>query len=107
MILSGRKIQFAFLILILVFSLPAVFVFAEEDPVYGPRFEVGGGVGYQIPNNQPRWSPNSYNMVVITASMRVFKGLSLQGGIDYGRGGKPPSDSLSWGDYRLQINKGT
>jgi hypothetical protein len=107
MVQSGRKIQAAVVLFILVFVSPAVLVHAEEDPVYGSRFEVGGGVGAQIPKNQPRWAPNSYQMGIITASVRVFKGLSLQGGIDYSRGGKPLSDSLSWGDYRLQINKGT
>jgi hypothetical protein len=104
---TGRKIQSVVSIIFIVFSLSAASVFAEKDPVYGSRYEVGGGVGFQSMNNQPRWVTDSQQMVVITASIRAYKGLSLQGGIDYSRGGKPDSDSLTWGDYHLKINKGT
>lgn len=80
---------------------------AEDDSLYGPRFEMGGGIGISSMSVQPEWVPESDKTGMITASMRLYKGLSVQGGIDWSRGGNPHSKSISSGDYLIRINEGT
>ena len=83
-------------------------VSAEDSFDYGPRFEFGIGGSYSQEYEQPRWSSGNYGLVMLTGAVRLWKGLGVQGGVDFGRGGSPDADSLSYGkDYILNPSKGT
>jgi hypothetical protein len=90
-----------------VFFLHSAAIHAESDLLYGPRLEFGPGVGITSENAKVPWASESYQVGMLTAAVRLFKGLSVQGGIEYGRGKKSDVDSLSYGNYRLQLNNKT
>lgn len=78
---------------------------AEDDPVYGPRFEGGGGFGYLADSSRPNWGSQSFYQVLFSGSVRVYRGFSLTGGFDYGLGEKPPLKNATLGEYQVPINK--
>ena len=83
-------------------------VSAEDTIDYGPRFEIGIGGGYSQEYKAPQWTSGNYGSAMITGAIRLFNGLAVQGGVGFGRGGKPYADSLSYGnDYILNPDKGT
>ena len=96
---------------VLACLVPSVLT-AQEPPdrvemIYGPGIEVGVGVGADLEGEARPWNSDRYNMGIITAAMRIFQGLSIQGGLDYGRGRNSEADTLTYGDYRLKLNKKT
>jgi hypothetical protein len=111
----GKKIEKSFIlnfvsicpIFIILFLFPGS-VLAEDTADYGSRYEFGIGGSYSQEYKQPHWTSGNYNIAMLTGAIRLYKGLAVQGGVDIGRGGKPISDSLSYGkDYILNPNKGT
>jgi len=96
---------------VLLCSVPAVLSAQEPsdrvEMIYGPGIEVGVGVGADLEGEARPWNADRYNMGIITAAMRIFQGLSVQGGLDYGRGRNSEADTLTYGDYRLKLNKKT
>ena len=96
-----------FVMFVVMICLPAG-ASAEDTFNYGSRFEFGIGGGYSAEYSRPGWSSESSGLVMITGAVRLWKGLGVQGGVDFGHGGRPDADSLAYGsDYILNPNKGT
>ncbi len=95
------------LVLAAAFALFTSAAYAEDHPVYGPRFEIGGGLGYSSENLPPQWASKNNRVCLLIGNIRLFKGLAVQGGVDWSNGGKPQADSITCGGYRVKINKGT
>ncbi len=95
----------------LLFFLPALSHAAETpdrvEMIYGPGIEIGIGMGANLEGEERPWNSDSYTMGLVTASMRIFQGLSIHGGLDYGKGRNSDADTLTYGDYRLQLNNKT
>jgi hypothetical protein len=90
------------------FLFPQTTVVWSEEPstLYGPRFELGPGAGISSESGKCLWVPDSYQIGMLTAGLRLYKGLGIQGGIEFGRGNKSNApDSLTYGDNQLQIHK--
>ncbi len=95
---------------ILLFLAAVARAQGTPDPIemiYGPGIEIGGGAGFNIEGEETPWNSKNYNLGLVTASIRIFQGLSIQGGMDYGKGKNSDADTLTYGDYRLQLNKKT
>jgi hypothetical protein len=90
-----------------VFSLSNSVIHAQTDPLYGPRLELGPGVGISSESAKTPWASETYQIGMLTVALRLLKGLSVQGGVENGRGSKSDVDTLSWGNYRLTLNKKT
>lgn len=104
---SGKEFFTATIVLMTVFVFFAQSAQSEDHPIYGPRFEIGGGIGYSAENLQPRWAPDNNRVCTLTGNIRLFKGLAVQGGVDWSNGDSPDNDSISCGGYLVKINKGT
>ena len=91
-----------FFVSLISFSLPGGVSGADKDP-YGPRIEIGiGGMASRM-QSRPEWSSKYYTSALATASYRVIKGLSVQGGIDTGQSGHSQSPWLEYGPH-MQIS---
>ena len=55
---------------------------SASDEFWGPRLEVGGGVGYVTASQQPAWSAKKFRTGSIVGAYRIFRGMSVQGGYE-------------------------
>ncbi len=94
------------LCIIAIATMPS-FARAQED-LYGPPIEFGLGVtGYRLQSG-PEWTDDLYGAGVITGAVRLFRGLGVQGGFDYGHGGELYGDWLRYDNsLRLRTNHRT
>ncbi|MFC1692404.1 hypothetical protein ACFL1R_02740 [Candidatus Latescibacterota bacterium] len=81
---------------------------SADSEVLGPSIEIGGGLsGYQM-QSRPEWAGHYYFAGVLSGAVRIFGGLSVQAGTEFGAGDNP---SVKWIDYgdrmRLKLNKRT
>ncbi len=79
---------------------------AADEFIYGPRLEIGGGVGYLAEQSNPGWGADAFYQMIISGSYRIYRGLYLQGGFDYSRGIENPEvKSITLGDYQVPLNE--
>lgn len=78
---------------------------AAGDALYGPRFEVGGGAELLRESSPPEWAAESAYRGMGVLSMRVFRGLSVQAGMDFGGAGNPKADSISLDGTMVTLNE--
>lgn len=57
-----------------------------QDNMYGPRFELGGGILGSSVGTGAAWASDVYGTGSLNAAFRVFRGLTLEGGIGQGIG---------------------
>jgi len=79
-----------------------------DNPTYGPPIEIGcGGSGYRM-QSRPDWGSKYCVAGFGTVAVRVFKGLSIQAGKEYGNGDNPRVDLVNYGEnVILRANKRT
>jgi len=78
------------------------------DAFYGPGLELGAGLtGLQM-NNNPGWIGDYYGSGFGSGALRIYKGLSIQGGFGFGKGQDPKSDWVGMtGKKRLWSQEGS
>jgi len=87
-------------------SVPAQAV--ADDPVFGPNIEIGVGLSQAQLHSRPEWSGKNYQSGFFYGALRVFKGLSVQGGYGYGMGDEPRPDWIDYGvDVKLWTHQDT
>ena len=78
------------------------------DSIPGPRMEIGGGISAHRMQSRPNWSSKYYSTGIGTCAFRLYRGLYIQGGAEYGFGNLLRPEWLDYSEnVRLKTEKGT
>ncbi len=70
---------------------------AADDYNYGPPLEFGAGaIGFRM-QSRPEWSSKYIYGGSLNGALRIFRGLAVQGGIEYCKGDEPRPDMIDYG----------
>jgi len=99
--------MFLCLFITLAFSQAAGTQTTMDDFTYGPRLEFGiNGAGLQF-GSRPGWSSKYALTGGIYMSYRILYGLTFLGGMSFGIGSPPGSDTINYGPhYQINTDKG-
>lgn len=79
-----------------------------ENLLYGPPLEFGAGVGMYRMQSRPEWSSKYSAAGILSVSLRLIEGFSIQGGRELGRGDEPRPDLIDYGvGIKLWTNEKT
>ncbi len=74
---------------------------------YGSPIEIGAGVSAFRMRARPEWTGKHYGSGFVACGLRLYKGLSIRAGREYGRGEEPDPDVIAFGNLSLGTEEGT
>ena len=103
-----KYLQRNLLFIIIVSCLNGSQAVSADKPIMDPRMEIGFGLsGFQL-QSRPEWAAKYYTTGLVTGAVRVYRGLGIQVGKEYGLGKEPSAEWLDYGEnLRIKTNIGT
>ncbi len=99
-----RCTLFLWFALIIIFSRTV----KADSQDYGPAIEIGGGFRGLRMQSRPDWSSKYSTAGVATAAVRLYRGLFINAGKEYGRGDNSRNLGMDYGEnIRLKTETGT